>query len=193
MRCILMTRLLKTTAQQMSEAHDLLVLRKSMQTWQVKLQKRYSQEAKTTGIFESRRLKRFLDTWRTKLHAKRQIQWRDSMRSRMKVVRLNREKKLKCEALVKWRQLHQSRLSSQYYSKRLLGRFLSCWKGRLARVDAVEDAGEVLGRVLDSRRVSKCWHAWKRASALRVAEDLLAQRVCLRVMSDVVAMWKKRM
>jgi len=115
------------------------------------------------------------------------------MRSRMKVVRLNREKKLKNDAWVKWRQLHQSRLSAQHYSKHLLARFFSRWRGRLAGVDAVEDLGETLVQVHDSRRVSKFWQTWRRASALRATESLLAERVILRVMNDAMAVWKRRM
>ena len=128
-----------------------------------------------------------------KLHAKRQIQWRDSMRSRMKVVRLNREKKLKDDAWAKWRQLYRSRLSTQHYSKQILTRFFSRWRRQLAEVDAVEGTGENLAQVFDSRRMSKFWHIWRRASALRTAESLLAERVDLRVMSNSMAVWKKRM
>jgi len=144
-------------------------------------------------MFESRRLKWAMDMWKMKLHAKRQIQWRDSMRSRMKVVRLNREKKLKNDAWAKWRQLYRSRLSTQHYSKHLLARYFSRWKRRLAGVDAVEDAGESLARVFDNQRLSKFWHIWRRASALRATESLLAERVDLRVMNDAMTVWKKRM
>jgi len=193
MRCRLMASLLKTTNQQISEARDLLVLRISMRKWQLKLQKRHEHHQQISAMFESRRLKRAMDTWRMRLHAKRQIQWRDSMRSRMKVVRLNREKKLKHDAWAKWRQLHQSRLSTQHDSKHLLTRFFSLWRERLARVDAVEDAGETLVQVFGSRRVSKFWHAWRRASGLRSTESLLAERVDLRVMNDAMTVWKKRM
>lgn len=115
------------------------------------------------------------------------------MRSRMKAVRLNREKKLKNVAWGTWRQLYQSRLSAQHYSKHLLGLFFSRWKRRLEGVGAIEDAGEALAHVFDSQRVSKFWHIWKRASALRATESLLFERVNLRVMSDAVAMWKRRM
>ena len=115
------------------------------------------------------------------------------MRSRMKVVRLNREKKLKNDAWAKWRQLYQSRLSAQHYSKHLLARFFSQWRGRLAGVDAVEDVGETLVQVHDSRRVSKFWHIWRRASALRATEGIFAERVVLRVMSDVMVVWRSRM
>ena len=111
----------------------------------------------------------------------------------MKVVRLNREKKLKNDAWTKWGHLYQSRLSAQHYSKYLLARFFSRWKGRLAGVDAVESIGETLVQVHDSRRVSKCWHTWRRASALRATENLLAERVILRVINDAMVMWKKRM
>ena len=164
-----------------------------MQKLQAKVQKRLEFHQQIYVVFESRRLKWAMDLWRTKLLAKRQIQWRDSMRTRMKVVRLNREKKLKNDAWTKWGQLHQSRRTAQHYSKRLLARFFSRWKGRLAGVDAVEDIGETLVQVHDSRRVSKFWHTWRRASALRATENLLAERVILRVMNDAMAMWKKRM
>jgi len=115
------------------------------------------------------------------------------MRSRMKVVRLNREKKLKNDAWAKWGQLYQSRLSAQHYSKHLLARFFLRWKGRLAGVDAVEEIGETLAQVHDTRRVLKFWHTWRRASALRAKENLLVERVVLRVMNDAMVMWKKRM
>ena len=193
MRCLLTTSPLKTTNQQISEARDLLILRVSIQKWQAKLQTRHEYHQQTYAMFESRRLKRAMDTWRMKLHAKRQIQWRDSMRSRMKVVRLNREKKLKNDAWAKWRQLYRSRLSAQHYSKHLLTQFFSRWRRRLAGVDAVEDTGETLVQTFDSRRVSKFWHIWRRASTLRTAESLLAERVNLRVMNDAMTVWKKRM
>ena len=111
----------------------------------------------------------------------------------MKVVRLNREKKLKNDAWGIWRQAYQSRLSTQHYSKHLLHRFFSRWKRRLEGVDAIEDAGEALAHVFDSRRMSRFWHAWKRASMLRATESLLVERVDLRVMSDALGMWKRRM
>ena len=188
-----MTGGLKTTNQQISEARDLLILRISIRKWQAKVQKRHEYHQQICATFESRRLKWVIDMWRMKLHAKRQIQWRDSMRSRMKVVRLNREKKLKNDAWAKWRHLYQSRLSAQHYSKHLLTRFFSRWRGRLAGVDDVEDAGENLALVFDSRRVSKFWHMWRRASTLRATESLLVERVNLRVMNDAMAVWKKRM
>jgi protein SFI1 len=164
-----------------------------MHKWKAKLQSQRQHHEKMTAMFTSRRLKWAVDMWRMKLHAKRQIQWRDSMRTRLKVVRLNRERKLKDDAWAKWRQLYQSRLSAQNYSRHLLSRFFLSWRKRLARVDVVEDAGETLVHVFDSRRVSRFWHIWKRASALRTTESLLAERVNLRVMSDAVTMWKRRM
>ena len=60
-------------------------------------------------------------------------------------------------------------------------------------MDAIEDAGEALAHVFENRRVSKFWYIWKRVSTLRVTESLLVERVNLRVMSDAVAMWRKRM
>jgi len=189
----LTTSPLKTTNQQISEARDLLILRVSVQKWQAKNQKRHEYRQQMCITFESRRLKWAMDVWRMKLHAKRQIQWRDSMRSRMKIVRLNREKKLKNDAWAKWRQLYQSRLSAQYYSKHLLARLFSQWRSRLAGVDAVDDAGENWAQVLDGRKLSKFWHVWRRASALRTTEGLLAERVNLRVMSGAITVWKKRM
>jgi len=164
-----------------------------MQKWQAKVQQRREYHQQIYAMFESRRLKWAMDMWKMKLHAKRQIQWRDSMRSRMKVVRLNREKKLKKDAWAKWRQLYRSRLSAQHHSKQLLARYFSRWKRRLAGVDAVEDAGETLARVFDNQRLSKLWHIWRRASALRATENLLVERVDLRVMNDAMAVWKKRM
>ncbi|KAF9653101.1 hypothetical protein BDM02DRAFT_3159997 [Thelephora ganbajun] len=181
----------QTTDQQISEARDLLILRISIQKWRAKIQKRREYHQQIYAMFGSRRLKWAMDMWGMKLHAKRQIQWRDSMRSRMKAIRLNREKKLKNDAWAKWRQLYQSRLSAQHHSKHLLTRLFSRWRRRLAGVDAVEDTGETLAQVFDSRRVSKFWHRWRRASALRIAESLLAERVNLRVMNDAIAMWKK--
>ena len=192
MRCNL-TRGMKTTNQQISEARDLLIMRISMQKWQAKVQRRREYHQQISATFELRRLKRAMDMWRMKLHAKRQIQWRDSMRSRMKVVRLSREKKLKSDAWAKWRQLYQSRLSAQHYSKHLLVRSFSRWRRRLAGVDEVEDTGENLAQVFDSRRVSRFWYIWRKASALRAAESLLVERVNLRVMNDAMAVWKKRM
>ena len=193
MRYCLMKGVLKATNQQISEARDLLILRVSMQRWKAKIQKRREYYQQISATFASRRLKLAMDMWRMKLHAKRQIQWRESMRSRMKVVRLNRERKLKNDAWAKWRQLYQSRLSTQHYSKQLLARSFSRWKGRLAEVDEVEDAGENLAQVFDSRRASKFWHIWRKASALRTTESLLVERVNLRVMNDAITVWKKRM
>ena len=184
---------LKTTNEQISEARDLLILRVAMQKWQVKLQERRERDERVTVMFGFRRLKWAVGMWRMKLQTKRQIQWRESMRSRMKIVRFNREKTQKNDAWAKWRRLHQSRLSTQIYSRHLISRFFSRWKGRLVAVDAAEDAGGALAQAFDNRRVSKLWHVWRRAGVLRATESLLTERVNLRVMSDAVATWKKRM
>jgi protein SFI1 len=145
------------------------------------------------ALSDGRCLKTALNVWKAKLQEKRQAQWRDAMRYKIKVVRTNRENKLKKDAWAKWRQSYQSHLSGQHYTERLVSRFFQQWKKKLVEVDHLDATAEEYDRVREDRALVRCWGLWKRASQLKSAERVMAERVDLRIISEVLSVWKRHM
>lgn len=69
-------------------------------------------------LSDNRCLKGALDLWRVRLKERRQVQWRQDMRTRMKTVRDNHDLKLKKDAWAKWRQSHRSHIAEQHFSEK---------------------------------------------------------------------------
>lgn len=114
------------------------------------------------------------------------------MRKKMKTVREKREGTLRKDAWAKWRQSYRSHLSGQHYAECLALRFFRKWKTKLLEVDHLEAAGDKFCDRRDRRAAERCWIYWRRAGQLRSAERLVLENVGLRVMGDVMDIWKKR-
>jgi protein SFI1 len=114
------------------------------------------------------------------------------MRKKMKTVRENREGKLRKDAWAKWRQSYRSHISGQHYTERLLLRFFQQWKTKLLEVDHLEAAGDEIWNGRDRRATERCWTYWKRAAELRSTERSVLASVGLRMMGNIMDIWKKR-
>ena len=144
-------------------------------------------------LSDQRRLKAAMELWKTKLKEKKQADWRNAMRARMKAVRARRETKLLKDAWAKWRQSYQSHLSEQHYKERLVARSLRRWKARLTQLDELDAAAEHLEYVRQDRQVERCWDLWRKALDTRRREKVMAERVDMRVMGQAMDTWRRRL
>jgi protein SFI1 len=164
-----------------------------MQCWRARHQSRNAVLLQLVKRANDRRLRVAFKTWAMKLKGKRQADWRDDMRSRMKLVRGKRENRLRKDAWAKWRQSYQSHLSVHRYNEQLVLRIYIRWKTRLSEVEQQEAvADEFLCRV-ERGEVERCWQFWRKASDIAAAEQVILERVGLRVMGEVLDVWRKRM
>lgn len=138
-------------------------------------------------------MKNAMEAWRAKLREKKQVQWREDMRARMKTVRDHRDLKLKKDAWAKWRQSHRSHLAEQHYSEKLVLRFYTKWRKKLGKLDRLDNAGDQLARSRGSSQVEKCWILWKHAMEMKKAERATTERVGLRILTTAIDMWRKRL
>lgn len=185
--------LLQTTHEQIAQARDSLILRLALQRWRQRTAARQDLYVRVCTLSDKRCLKAAMDVWKTKLKEKKQADWRDAMRARMKTVRERREAKLLKDAWAKWRQSYQSHLSEQHYNERLVTRCLKRWRARLARLDQLDAAAEHLEYVRQERQVERCWDLWRRALDMRKRERVMAGRVDMRVVGQVVDAWRRRL
>lgn len=183
----------QTTNEQIAEARDTLVLRVALQRWRARTVARNEFNERVTAVLNQRRLQKFINVWKTRLQVKRQAQWRDAMRYRMKVVRTARETKLKKDAWAKWRQSYQSHLSGQHYTERLILRFFDQWKRKLGGMDHLEAVADNFDRLREDRTLARCWNLWRKESELKAAERVMAERVDWRIMGNVLHVWKRHL
>lgn len=138
-------------------------------------------------------MKAVVEVWRAKLRERKQVQWRENMRARMKIVRDHHDLKLKKDAWAKWRQSYRSHISEQHYSEKLVLRFYTKWRTKLVHLDRIENAGDQLVKSRGKTQVERCWSLWKRAMDMRKTERAMAERVGLRILASAVDLWKRRL
>ncbi|TFY63971.1 hypothetical protein EVJ58_g2926 [Rhodofomes roseus] len=182
-----------TTHEQIAQARDTLVLRLALQRWRQRTAANQDIYAHVSLLSNKRCLKAAMEVWKVKLKEKKQADWRNSMRARMKTVRERREAKILKDAWAKWRQSYQSHLSAQHYNERLVSRYLKRWRARLALLDELDAAAEHLEYVRQERQVEKCWDLWRRALGMRRQEKVMAERVDIRIMGHAMDTWRNRL
>jgi protein SFI1 len=182
----------QNTNDQISRARDVLLLRVSIQRWRARTSALKQVSQRVTALSNNRHMKAAFRAWRIELKEKKQLNWRNEMRFKMKTIRDNREDKMRTDAWAKWRQLFQSRLAEQHYDKCLVLRALRHWKNQLAAVDHLDAAADDLARKTETRIVRKCWSFWHKAHELREVEKMIQESIGLRVMTDVLNVWKIR-
>ncbi|KAH7929761.1 hypothetical protein BV22DRAFT_1080370 [Leucogyrophana mollusca] len=180
-----------TTNEQVAEARDNVILGSTLRRWRNATASLIEQREHVATIADNRCLRTAMAAWKTRLKEKRQIAWRNDMRTKMKITREKREAKLRKDAWAKWRQSYRSHLSEQHYNERLALRFLRRWKMRLTKADHMEAVADEFVRAHEGSAVTKCWKQWKRALAVKDAEKTVVQKVGIRVMADVMDVWKK--
>ncbi|CCL99150.1 uncharacterized protein FIBRA_01165 [Fibroporia radiculosa] len=182
-----------TTNEQISQARDTLILRLAFSRWRHRCTTNRELHQKVSVLDNTRRLKFALNLWKDKYKEKKQADWRDSMRARMKTVRERREAKLMKDAWAKWRQSFRSHLSEQHYSERLAIRFFGHWKKRLMQLDELDAAAEHFIYSCEERYIEKCWDVWRRGVDLRKMEKAMTQQVSLRIVGQAVDVWRNRL
>lgn len=183
----------QTTGDQISQARDNLLLRNSMERWRSQTASHIELESQVTTLANTRRLRVAFVGWRSRLKEKRQTDWRNDMRGKMKSVRENREGKLRKDAWAKWRQSYRSHLSGQHYIDHLVLRCFRKWRTRLLDIDHLEAAGDEFLRLKEAKGAERCLTYWRRAAELRNAERSVTETVSLRILASKMDLWKKRM
>ncbi|KAI0637076.1 hypothetical protein C8Q77DRAFT_1215897 [Trametes polyzona] len=180
-----------TTGDQIAEARDSLILRRALQHWRKRTAARRELYLRVAALSDRRCLKRALHVWKLKLKEKKQIQWREDMRARMKAVRERDELRLKKDAWAKWRQSYRSHLSDHHFARKLVIRFFNRWKDKVRSLDGLDAAAEHFVYAKEERAVERCWDTWRRATQLRLAEKSLRERMDLRIMANAMDVWKR--
>lgn len=182
---------MQTTHEQIADARDSLILRRTLYRWRQRLIANSELYFRVAGLSDRRCLKRFFHVWKLKLKERKQLQWRDDMRLRMKTVRERDELRLKKEIWVKWRQGFFAHLSEQQFSRKILVRFFARWKIKLKKLDELEAAADHFVYVREDKTRDAYWESWRRATDLRRAEKLVKERVELRVMANAMDTWRR--
>ncbi|KAF9053616.1 hypothetical protein BDZ89DRAFT_1056201 [Hymenopellis radicata] len=182
-----------TTHEQIQEARENLLLRLYLQRWRDQLASHQQLLDNVAVVADRRRLKAAFSAWKKRLVSKQHANWRDSMRSKMKIVRKKQEQRLRKDAWSKWRQSYQSHLSDQHFNKRFVLRIYQRWKERLIAVDRLEDAADQVLETGIARVAETCWNHWRRMAQLRIAERAISQRVGYRLKRQVMTQWQKQM
>lgn len=115
------------------------------------------------------------------------------MRSRMKTVRDNHDRRVVLEVWVMWKQKYRFAAADQIYYRQLLSRFLRAWKGRKDQLNQLQHTGGQLISLRERSQVEKCWTLWRHTMQLRHSENVMRERVGLRIMSNTVYAWKRRL
>lgn len=142
-------------------------------------------------LANSRCLRMAVMLWKAKLKEKRQIAWRNDMRTKMKTIREKRDLKIQKDTWAKWRQSFCSHLSELQYNERFVLRFFLRWRSGLSKLDSLEAVADQFYRRTTCSAVVQTWKRWKRALAISDAEKMVAAKIGHRVCRDVMQRWKK--
>ncbi|KZT11400.1 uncharacterized protein LAESUDRAFT_734266 [Laetiporus sulphureus 93-53] len=182
-----------TTHDQIVHARDTVVLRRAYKRWRGHLADRQDLCRRVASISDKRRMQTALELWKVKLKEKQQADWRNAMRTKMRMVRERREASLLKEAWTKWRKAHQLQVAEQYHSRRLAVRFFSIWKTQLAQLDELDAAAEHLLYDRQERSQERYFDLWRREMVLRRTEREMTERVNLRIMGQALDVWKQHL
>ncbi len=185
----------QTTGEQISEARDSLVLRRTLLTWRNRTAQRRELYLHVATLSDRRCLKRFYRVWQQKdqgcKHHRKQLEWREDMRGRMKTVRERGELRLRKDMWSKWRQSYLSRLAEQQFSRKVLARFFDRWKARLRKLDELEAAADYFEHDQDEKLRNRLWDDWRHRTELRHTEKTITARVNLRIMTNAMDVWRR--
>ncbi|KAI9571309.1 Sfi1 spindle body protein-domain-containing protein [Boletus coccyginus] len=180
-----------TADQQVAEARDNVILGSALRRWRNVTASVVEKQNHAVTLANSRCLRAVLTLWKVKLKEKRQIAWRNDMRTKMKTTRERRDLKVQKDAWAKWRQSFCSHLSELQHNERVILRFFLRWKSNLSKLDSLETAADQFYRRTACSAVVQTWKRWKRALAVGDAEKAVATKIGLRVRREVMQRWKK--
>ena len=164
-------------------------------SWRTRTAQRRELYTRIASLSDRRLLKRFYYLWKQKgrerKHHRKQLEWREDMRSRMRAVRERDELRLKKDMWSKWRQLYLSRIAEQQCARKVLARFFERWSARLRKLDELEAAADYFEHVQDEKLRSRSWDVWRHRTELRVAEKTVSLRVNLRILTTAMDVWRR--
>ncbi len=184
--------LFQTTGEQIADARDSLILRRTLQRWRQRTASRRELFLRVGSLSNRRLLKRFFQVWKLKHKERKQVQWREEMRARMKTVRERDELRVKRELWAKWRQIYLSRVSEQQLSRKVTAKFFNRWKSKLKQLDELDAAADHFIYVREEKVLDRYWESWRQAIELRRAEKTLKERVELRIMANTMDRWRRQ-
>ena len=164
-----------------------------MQRWRERTAARRELFLRVAALCNRRLLKRFFQVWKLKFKEKKQVQWREDMRARMKAVRERDELRLKRELWATWRQAYLSHVSERKFSRKVTARFFNRWKGKLHRLDELDAAADHFVFVREEKIIDRYWESWRRVLELRRAEKTVKERVGLRIMTNAMDNWRSHL
>lgn len=170
-----------------------MIVRLALHNWRAKTAQRRELYQRVAKLSDGRRLEAAVQLWRVKLKERKQAQWRNDMRMRMKTVRERHEMKLKKDAWAKWRQSYRSHIAEEHYSQKLVLRFYNKWRTKLVKLGRLEDAADSFVARRAKLQKERWWDLWKKEMGVKNAERAMAERVGLRILSDAMDVWKRRM
>ncbi|KAI8998736.1 Sfi1 spindle body protein-domain-containing protein [Trametes punicea] len=179
-----------TTGEQIAQARDSLLLRRALQHWHRRTAARRELYLRVAALSNRRCLKRAFHTWKVRVKEKKQVQWREDMRARMKTVRERDELRLKKEKWARWRQAYCLQTLERQFMQRFLIRHFVRWKSRLRRLDELDAAAEHFVYAKEERVVEQSWDTWRRATELRLAERILREKFDIRIMANAMHTWR---
>ncbi|GJE87193.1 hypothetical protein PsYK624_032760 [Phanerochaete sordida] len=183
----------ETTAEQIAEARNLYLVRDALHRWRSATAAQRDLYARVAATADNRRLKAVLQLWRGRLRERKQLQWRQDMRARMKAVRDGHDRALVRGAYEQWRQAFRLRLAEQQYYRGLATRVFKRWRSRLVQMDQIEDRGDQLVALREKRQLARFWDLWRKEVAVRRAEGVLTRSVGLRILTTAFDAWKQRL
>ncbi|KAG6832361.1 hypothetical protein H0H92_002629 [Tricholoma furcatifolium] len=179
-----------TTNEQLAEARDNLVVRIHFQKWRNVIARRAEIWRHAAAQSDNRRLKKALTTWISQSKERKQIKWRQDMRTKMKMIRTKRELKLRKSVWDRWRQLSQLQLLHQLFNKRLVHRFYDRWKQRLSTLNNLELIADDAFQGSQERVLARFWDRWRTSNELQVSGHIISEQIKLRLMSNAISLWR---
>ncbi|KAL4254064.1 hypothetical protein ABKN59_002448 [Abortiporus biennis] len=181
-----------TTNEQIAQARDNLILRLAIHKWRNLTATRLEQYHRVAQLSNQRRMKLALHIWKSKFREKKQIEWRNDMRARMKKIRENRDRRLLEFVWTKWRQGHELHLADSRFSQNAVVRCWTIWKSKLASLDGLDATADMFLHEKEIGVVENFWRTWRHAASLKTAERTMSDRVALRIQAQYWDAWRNR-
>ncbi|KAJ7063252.1 hypothetical protein C8F01DRAFT_66538 [Mycena amicta] len=181
------------TNSQVAQARDNHVLRLCIHRWRLRTAASQDRFDSIVHLADGFHLRSAFGKWKARAKQKQQARWRADMRTKMKLVRDKRDRKLLLDALQSWKQAHQTRVAARHHMYSLVAQYFGRWKQKTVHLDRLDDRADEFSRVVDRGVLERCWYYWKHTSQLQIGYHIVADNVGLRVKTEVMDVWKRRL
>ncbi|TDL27501.1 hypothetical protein BD410DRAFT_714677 [Rickenella mellea] len=185
-------RWISSTGWQVETARNNALTRTYLQQWRWCLSAQRDAFQQVARLAESRTLKGSWGIWKKKQQERKLIAWRNEMRVKMNLLKDKKGVKIKKDAWVKWRQLFQSRLSSQRYLHKLCIKIFTKWRYRKYVIDRMEALGDDTIETNELRIMTRYWEQWKVILMWKERERHVSSLVASRLRKEAMLVWKAR-